>query len=71
MLGIDPEVACHKLYIDPNVKLIQQKKRHHGPKRSSIIKVDIEKLLKARFIEIVPHTTWLANVVMVKKANGN
>ena len=28
-------------------------------------------MLKARFIEEVPHTTWLGNVIMVKKANGS
>ena len=27
------------------------------------------KLLQARFIRKVPHTTWLANVVLVKKSN--
>ena len=33
--------------------------------------VKVEKLLKVGFIEEVPHTTWLANMFMVKKANGS
>ena len=31
MLGIDPNVTCHKLAIDPKVKQVQRKKRRHGP----------------------------------------
>ena len=31
----------------------------------------VDKLLKSGFIKEAPHTTWLANVVMVKKANGS
>ena len=29
----------------------------------------VDKLLKAHFIKEVMHSTWLVNVVMVKKAN--
>jgi hypothetical protein len=32
---------------------------------------EVEKLLKARFIEEVYYPDWLANVVLVKKSNGN
>ena len=69
MPGIHPNVAYHKLAIDPNVKLMQQKKRCHGLKQLAIIMAKVEKLLKVRFIEEVPHTTPLANVVMVKKTD--
>jgi hypothetical protein len=31
---------------------------------------EVEKLLKARFIEEVYYPDWLANVVLVKKSNG-
>ena len=34
-------------------------------------KVEIKKMLKVGFIEEVPHTMWLANVIMVKKANNS
>ena len=36
-----------------------------------MIKVEVEKLLKVGFIEEVPHITWLGNMIMVKKVNGN
>ena len=71
MPGIDPKIACHKLAIDPSFKPVQQKKRRHGQKRLATIKVEVDKLLRVGFIEEVPHTTWLANVVMVKKANDS
>ena len=32
MSGIDVEITYHKLSIDPNIKLVQQKKIHHGVK---------------------------------------
>ncbi|KAM1355814.1 hypothetical protein ACFX2H_029821 [Malus domestica] len=42
---------------------------HFTPERVTIIKVEIDKLLKAGFIKEVPHSAWLANVVLVKKKN--
>jgi len=32
--------------------------------------VEVDKLLNAGFIEEAHYTTWLSNVVLVKKANG-
>ena len=69
MPGIDLSIACHKLSIDPGVKLVQQKKRNHGAERQRAIKEEVTKLLQAGFIREVQHTTWLANVVLVKKSN--
>ena len=71
MLGIDHEIACHKLAIDHSVNPIQQNKRQHNQEQSIATKVEVNKLLKMGFIEEALHTTWLANVVMVKKVNGS
>ena len=71
MLGIDPKIACHKLAINPSFKPVQQKKRKHGLEWPTAIIVEVDKLLKVGFIEEAPHITWLANVVMVKKANNS
>ncbi|KAM2783892.1 hypothetical protein COP1_013330 [Malus domestica] len=71
MPDIDPEVACHKLYVDPTTKQVIQKRRHFALERVVIIEVEIDKLLEAGFIEEVAHSAWLANVVLVmKKENG-
>ena len=36
-----------------------------------MIKVKVKKLLKVGFIKEVPYTTWLTNMVMVKKPYGS
>ena len=40
------------------------------PKRVLAVKEEIDKLLKAGFIQEAQYPDWLSNVVMVKKANG-
>ena len=41
-----------------------------APKRDNAIKEEVQKLTVAKFIREVYYPDWLANVVMVKKANG-
>jgi len=53
----------------PQVKPISQKKRKTGEVRRKAVKEEVDKLLHANFIKEVRFHTWLANVVMVKKAN--
>ena len=70
MLGIDPQLIKHTLNVDPLRKPIKQNKRSFAPERQEAIKQEVEKLLKAGFIEEIQFWKWLANPVMVKKANG-
>ena len=46
------------------------KKKVFAPKRELSIKKEVQKLTAANFIREVYYPDWLANVVMVKKANG-
>ena len=41
-----------------------------APERDSAIKDEVQKLMVVKFIREVYYSDWLANVVMVKKANG-
>nr|KYP39431.1 Transposon Ty3-I Gag-Pol polyprotein [Cajanus cajan] len=41
-----------------------------GGERAQAVKEETTKLLQAGFIREVKYSTWLANVVMVKKVNG-
>ena len=41
-----------------------------APERDNTIKEEVQKLMAAKFIQEVYYPDWLANVVMVKKANG-
>jgi hypothetical protein len=70
MSGISPEEIVHVLNVDPDMKLVKQKRRKFAPERVEAIAVEVEKLLKAQFIQEVYYPDWLANVVMVKKSNG-
>ena len=40
-----------------------------GEERRRLVREEVDKLLKANFIREVRYSTWLSNVVMVKKAN--
>ena len=70
MPGIDPNVITHRLNVYPSSKPIWQKKRVFTPERDNAIKEEVQKLIIAKFIWEVYYPDWLANVVMVKKANG-
>ena len=70
MPGIDPSVMVHKLNVSPSFSPVRQKKRLFAPKRDQAIAEEVRKLQEASFIREVYYPDWLANVVMVKKANG-
>jgi hypothetical protein len=71
MPGISREVVEHSLDILPHSKAVQQWLWHFDEERRRAIGVELRKLLEARFIKEVFHPTWLANLVLVKKKNGN
>ena len=70
MPGIDPGVITHHLNICPSFKPVRQKKIVFAPERDNAIKGEVQKLIAAKFLREVYYPDWLANVVMVKKANG-
>ena len=63
-------VIQHRLNVDPKMKLVQQRRRVFAPERNKAVMDEVNKLLTANFIKEVYYLEWLANVVMVKKANG-
>ena len=70
MPGIDPSVITHRLNVSPSYKPVRQKKRVFALERDNAIKEEVHKLVTVEFIREVYYHDWLANVVMVKKANG-
>ena len=70
MPGINPSVITHRLNVYPSSKPVRQKKWVFAPERDNAIKEEVQKLTTAQFIREVYYPDWLANVVMVKKANG-
>ena len=70
MGGIDPAVITHRLNTSPSFKPVKQKRRSFAPERQKAINEEVGKLLQAGAIREVEYPKWLANVVLVKKANG-
>src|SRR6266540_2404694 len=70
MPGVSREVVEHHLVIHPDARPIRQKVRRQALEHQVIIRQEVEKLLQAGFIREVRHPDWLANPVVVLKANG-
>ena len=70
MLGIDPSIVVHEIKTYPTAKPFTQKLRQVHPRKVVAIKAEIEKLLKAGFIYLVPLTEWVSNIVPVNKKQG-
>ncbi|CAJ2674998.1 unnamed protein product [Trifolium pratense] len=70
MPGIDPEVACHQLTLDPRASAVVQQRRKQSPEKAEAAEKAVKDLLEANFISEARYTTWLSNVVLVKKSNG-
>ena len=69
MTNFDPNLITHRLNVSPSYKPVLQKKRVFAPEQDNAIKKEVNKLVTAEFICKVYYHDWLANVVMVKKAN--
>ena len=71
MVGIPVNIIQHLLNVDPEKKLVQQRRRvFFSPEWNKAVMDEVNKLLAANFIREVYYPEWLADVVMVKKANG-
>ena len=70
MVGIDPEVMCHWLNINPNKKGVRQKWRPVSGERAKALKEEVDRLLNVGLIKEEFYHIWLANPVLVKKPNG-
>jgi hypothetical protein len=70
MPGIPREVIEHCLKINPDARSVSQKPGRQSVERQDFIQKEVQKLLDAGFIEEVHHPIWLANPVIIPKANG-
>ena len=67
MPRLDPSIVEHCIDTWPNVVPIRQNKRPIHPANATAIKAEIEKLRKAGFIYPITYTTWVSNLVPIKK----
>jgi len=70
MPGIDPNFLCHCLTMDPSVRPVRQRRRKFNEEKQHVIREETEKLLRVGHIREIQYLEWLANMVLVKKANG-
>ena len=70
MPGIDREILEHRIPMYPHISPVKQKKRRLRPEWALLVKEEVEKQWKAKFLEVVEDTQWLANIVPVPKKDG-
>lgn len=58
----------HHLSISPDVKPMRQKLKKMNSHVALLVKVELEKLLKARFIRAIDYAEWISNIVPISKA---
>ena len=68
--SVPREVIEHHLAVCPHARPVKQKVRKQALERQEFITVEIRKLEAASLVRRVLHPTWLANPVVVRKANG-
>jgi len=56
--------------MDPQIRLVHQRRIKFNEERWQVIKEETQKLLSVGHIREIQYPEWLANVVLVKKANG-
>jgi len=71
MPGVSPNIISHKLSVFKEARSIAHNKRDYDNKKRLTAKAKSKKLLSTGFICEARYRTWLANVVMVTKPNGN
>ena len=70
MPDIDPDFLCHHLSMNATVRPVRQRRRKFNEERQLVVREETQKLLSAGHIKEIQYPEWLANVVLVKKANG-
>jgi len=56
--------------MDAKVRPVRQRRRKFNKERCLVVKEETQKLLSAGHIREIQYPEWLANIVLVKKANG-
>jgi hypothetical protein len=67
MHGVPRELAEHTLEVNKTTQPIKQKLRRFAKDRKQAIRVEVCKLLAARFIRKCKHPVWLANPIIIQK----
>jgi hypothetical protein len=70
LCGVNRDVIEHSLNVDPSFRPRKQRLRKMSEDKAKGARNEVKRLLSAGVIREVKYLEWLANTVMVKKANG-
>jgi hypothetical protein len=70
LCGVNRDVIEHSLNVDPSFRQRKQRLRKMSEDKAEGAWNEVKRLLSAGVIREVKYLEWLANTVMVKKANG-
>ncbi|KAA0048156.1 uncharacterized protein E5676_scaffold265G002600 [Cucumis melo var. makuwa] len=68
--GLNPKMVIHRLTIKLEYRPLKQDRRRFRSKLISQIEEEVNKLIEAGFVREVKYPTWIANIVPVRKKNG-
>jgi hypothetical protein len=70
LCGVNRDVIDHSLNVDPSFRPTKQRVQKMSEDKAEGARNEVKRLLSAGVIREVTYPEWLANTVMVKKANG-
>jgi hypothetical protein len=70
LCSVNTDVIEHSLNVDPSFRPRKQRLQKMSDDKAEGARNEVKRLLSARVIREVKYPEWLANTVMVKKANG-
>jgi hypothetical protein len=70
LCGVNRDVIEHSLNVDPSFRPRKQRLRKMSDDKAEGARNEVKRLLNASVIREVKYPEWLANIIMVKKANG-
>jgi hypothetical protein len=70
LCGVNRDVIEHSLNVDPSIRPRKQKLQKMSDDKAEGAQNKVKRLLSVGVIREVKYPEWLANIVMVKKANG-
>lgn len=66
----DPTVIVHNIPLNPDKKPFRQRQRLMNPMIELVIQKEVQKLLDAKIIFPIQHSTWVENLILVRKKIG-
>ncbi|KAH9291089.1 hypothetical protein KI387_044660, partial [Taxus chinensis] len=68
--GLNPKLAQHTIELDPDAKPIRKKQRPVNPHIEPLMKKELKKLIEVNIIFLIMQSSWVANLVPVRKKSG-